>query len=655
MLVRRLTLMTLALVALVASYSAIRTTTADEWLPISPEELKMTSVPEAPGAPAIFLYRQVDRNDETSSEYNYVRVKILSEEGRKYADVEIPFFKGAEDIRQIKARTIRPDGTIAGFDGKVYEKTIVKARGVKYLAKTFTLPDVQVGGIIEYHYTKSWDQLIYFKESQWLLSDELFTKDAKFSLKPVQSFTIRWGWPRGLPQGMDPPKDEKGMIHAEARNIPAFPVEDFMPPENEMKYRVEFIYTQGNDEKEPDKFWKKEGKKFDEEVEAFASKRRAMEQAVAQIVSPNDPPDLKAQKIYAKVQQLRNLSYEAEKTEQEVKRAKQKETFSVEDVWKHGYGDGRQLDWLYLGLTRAAGIESYPVLISRRSNYFFQPRAMNPNQLNDNVVLLKLNGKDVYCDPGTAFTPFGLLPWSETAVSGLRLDKEGGSWVTTTLPESAISKIERKADMKLRDDGTLEGKLAITFSGLEAVYRRMEQRNEDEANRKKFLEDQVREYVPAGIDVELTNKPDWGSSSDKLVAEYDLKVPGWASGAGRRALFPVGLFSATEKHLFDHAQRVHPIYFEFPFQKTDDVVIELPLGWQASSTPKAVNQDAKAITYTMKAEEDKGTLRLTRELRVNTIMVDSKSYPLLRGFFQMVRNGDEQQIVLQPQGTTPSN
>lgn len=652
---RRLCLITLVILAGVVMYRVGSISAADEWLPITPEELKMTGVPEAPGVPAIYLYRQVDRNDEVSSEYNYTRVKILTEEGRKYADVEIPFFKGAGDIRQIKARTIRPDGTIAGFDGKVYERTIVKARGVKYLAKTFTLPDVQVGGIIEYHYIKTWDQFIYFKESEWLLSDELFTKDAKFSLKPLQNYTIRWGWPRGLPQGTEQPKDEKGMIRTEARNIPAFPVEDFMPPANEMKYRVEFIYTQGNDEKEPEKFWKKEGKKFNEQVESFAGKKKAMEQAVAQIVSPSDRPDVKAQKIYARVQQLRNLSYEREKTEQEAKREKQKDTNSVEDVWKHGYGDGRELDWLYLGLTRAAGIEAYAVLVPRRSDYFFHTQSMNPNQLNDNVVLLKLNGKDVYCDPGSAFTPFGLLPWSETAVTGLKLDKEGGSWVTTTLPESTASRIERKADLKLSEDGTLEGKVTITFTGLEAMYRRVEQRNQDETSRKKFLEDQVKEYIPAGIEVELTNKPDWGSSSEKMVAEYDVKVPGWASGAGRRALLPVGLFSATEKHLFDHAQRVHPIYFDFPFQKLDDVTIRLPLGWQVSSTPKAVDQDAKALVYTMKAEEDKGALHLARGLNVNMILVDAKAYPQLRNFFQAVRTNDEQQIVLQPGGTVARN
>src|SRR5271170_1586334 len=120
--------------------------------PVASDELKMTSEPLAPGAPAIILYRQVDRDDNghTSHEDHYIRIKVFTEEGRKNADVEIPFVKGGYNVAHLHARTIRPDGSIAEFDGKVFEKEIVKARGYKYLAKTFTLPDVQVGSIIEY-------------------------------------------------------------------------------------------------------------------------------------------------------------------------------------------------------------------------------------------------------------------------------------------------------------------------------------------------------------------------------------------------------------------------------------------------------------------------------------------------------------------------
>jgi Domain of Unknown Function with PDB structure (DUF3857) len=132
-------------VAMIVAAGLWKTSTVngDEWQPISQEELKMTSVPEAPGAPAVILYRQVDRNDSTraGSEYDYQRIKVLTEAGRRYANVEIAFEKGRESVTSIKARTIRPDGTIANFDGKVYEQTIEKTKGQKVLAKTFTLPD----------------------------------------------------------------------------------------------------------------------------------------------------------------------------------------------------------------------------------------------------------------------------------------------------------------------------------------------------------------------------------------------------------------------------------------------------------------------------------------------------------------------------------
>ena len=69
---------------------------------------------------------------------------------------------------------------------------------------------------------------------------------------------------------------------------------------------------------------------------------------------------------------------------------------------------------------------------------------MESSRLDANIALIKLNGKDLYCDPGAAFTPFGLLPWMETGVAGLRLDKDGGTWIKTPIPPAATSQIIRR-------------------------------------------------------------------------------------------------------------------------------------------------------------------------------------------------------------------
>jgi len=634
--------------------------------PVSPDELKMTSEPLAPGAPAIILFRQVDRDDNihTPHEDNYFRIKILTEEGRKHADVEIPFVKENQNVVNVRARTIRPDGSIADFDGKVFEKYLVKGkvqgRELKVLAKTFTLPDVQIGSIIEYYYTIDFGEYMLF-DSHWFLSDELFTKKAQFSLKPFLgnsyvSYSLRWSW-QSLPSGTVPPKaGPDHTVRMEADNIPAFQTEDFMPPPNELKSRVDFIYQEGVVvEKDPDTFWKHFGKQSNGQLESFVGKRKAMEEAVAQIVSPNDSQDVKLRKIYDRVQQIRNKSYELRKSEQEEKRAKEKPVENVEELWKRGYGNGQQLTWLFLGLARAAGFEVYGCWVSGRNEYFFTQATMQSAKLNSNVVLVKLNGKDLYFDPGGAFTPFGLLEWSETGVPGLRLDKDGGTWITTTLPGPSESRTERAGKMRLSDSGDLEGTATLTFIGLDAMYHRVQERHADEVERKKYLEDWLKSQIEAGTEVELINKPDWTSSGTPLVAEFNLKIPGWASNAGKRVVVPAAIFTAAEKGVFEHANRVHPIYLEYPHQKVDDVSIELPPGWQVSSVPPEQKQDGHVIVYTSKVEPSPGALRLTRNFTVDFLILGQKYYPALRNFFQAVRAGDGQQIVLQPGEIHASN
>jgi hypothetical protein len=651
----------LCAVLAVGVYCPLAVHAGDSIPPISPEDLKMTGEPLAPGAPAVILYRQVDRDDNgrTSHEDDFIRIKILTEEGRKYADVEIPYVRGGYDVGRVRARTIRPDGSVAEFDGKVFEKTVMKAHGgPRYAAKAFTLPDVQAGSIIEYSYTYDFKEYSLY-DSNWILSQDLFTRFAKFSLKPYQGSMqnpFRVSWRPRLPPGTAPPQEGADhIVRMEAHNIAAFQVEDFMPPENELKARVDFVYSDEVLETDATKYWKKVGKKLDGQVEAYVNKKNAMESAVAQIVAPNDPPDVKLHKIYDRVQQFRNTSYERKKTEQEEKRENEKAPANVEEVWKRGYASGFELDWLFLGLVRAAGFEAYPVMVSDRRQYFFNPASMDKTKLDANLVLVKLNGKDLYLDPGAEFTPFGFLEWPETGVAGLRLDKDGGTWIQSTLPQSSESQIQRKAKLQLTDTGDLEGKVTVTFTGLEAMSRRMEQRHSDDVEKKRFLEDQVKEYIPAAVELDLTNQPDWKTASQSLVAEFNLKIPGWVSGAGRRALLPVGIFSASEKHIFEHANRVHPLYFEYPFEEVDDLNIDLPLGWQVQTVPAPQKQDAHVVVYDLSVEKDASSIHLTRKLTVDLLMLESKYYPALRNFFQVVRTGDEEQIVLQPGAASASN
>jgi len=622
---------------------------AFSWAPINPDELKMTAEPKAPGAAAIILEKQVDRDDAWSRVTVYVRIKILTEDGRKQADIEIPYNKNSETIRSIQARTIRPDGKISEFDGTIYDKVIVKARGVKYEAKTFALPDVQVGSIMEYRFLHELPSY-YVYDSQWFLSEAMFVKHAMYSLVPNDGYELRWSWPRGLPPGTKNPVEKNGHIRLETFDVPAFISEDYMPPQNDLGYRVDFIYltrARATKEKIPANYWQEIAKLLCGDADRFMDERRAMERAVMQIVQPGDSNDEKLRKIYTHVQHLRNLSYEKVKSEQEKERDKIRDRSTVADVEKYGYGNATELTYLYVALARAAGFAADMAFVATRNNYFFEPSVMNPNQLTSNVAVVTVDGKEIFAEPGVPLVPFGLLPWYESGVSGLRLHNKGGSWVKVPLTKASQSVTSRKASFKV-DDGSLVGAVTVTYTGLDAIYHRLEERYDDDAARKEYMESELKRAIPISSDVKVTNSPDWNGVETPLIIEYEVKVTGWASAAAKRLLMPIGVFSFGEKHTFEPEKRIHPIYFHYANIVDDEIAVEIPSGWHVVSSPRGRDENIAWMTYSSSVEPKGNAIKIKRNLAVNGVYMPEKYYLALREFYQNIRANDEEQMVLSP-------
>jgi len=69
--------------------------------------------------------------------------------------------------------------------------------------------------------------------------------------------------------------------------------------------------------------------------------------------------------------------------------------------------NGRDLTWLISRSCGRPGLKAYGMWVADRRNYFFAPQTLDSNRLDANVVVVKLDGKDIFCDPGAAFVPFG--------------------------------------------------------------------------------------------------------------------------------------------------------------------------------------------------------------------------------------------------------
>jgi Domain of Unknown Function with PDB structure (DUF3857) len=655
-----------AVVCILLLFSVRSSPATEGWLPITPEALALKDNPKQPGADAMILYREsvIDtRKANTSGDTveDYIRIKIFTQEGTKQAHVEIPFGKGWEDVNYVVGRTIRPDGSIVKFDGQVLETTAVKGGGVKWFVKTFTLPDVQPGCIIEYKDSRQ-ARPGYVHNEEWTIARDVFTREAHFTYMPYEGYGGLGLSPRYrislLPAGDVPKQQIDGSYTMTVNDIPGIEEEDLMPPERTIEPRVQFYYEEPDAPSQDDpanKFWDHWAKKWSGELDHFIDKKNALDQELSKIVSPADPPETKLRKIYVRVQQIRNLNMEDVRSAKELKDENLKQASNVEDVLSRGAGYDRQINYLLVGLARAAGFEATEVYIAPRNSGLFVPDRKDVNELSDDLVWVRAGSKEYYLDPAAHFFPFGILPWYETEAAGLRIDDKHATPVTTPEPASTDATIVRNADLILSSDGSIAGTLQVDFTGQRAALLREENRKDDENGRTKELEDRIRGWLPVGSTFQATKLSSWDDVDRPVHVEGTIRVPSYASGAMQRMLMPLDLFQTEEMSSFASQKRVNPIYFPFPYEEIDDVKLHAPAGFKAESVPPEKKADLGAASYSISVVAQDSLVEVKRQMAMKGVLFSKDAYPALRAYFGMVRTNDSAQMVLQNAQSAKNN
>ncbi len=432
----------LALLSALVSLSATPAL-AQQWTVPTPEELSMTSQPEVPGAPAVYLFREETTDDKLHMFSIYTRIKILTERGKEFSNVELHFAHSDDGhsytIDNIQGRTIHPDGTIIPFTGKPYEKLVEKTQGTKYMAKVFAMPDVQVGSIIEYRYILRYGDNS-LRSPQWYIQSDLWTRKGHYLWKPIDlngniivtgargqvSNTI--AWMPILPAGTEVkqsqlPGSGQSLIELNVHDIPPAPEEEFMPPIGSFTYRVLFYYSAYRTYEE---FWKNESKFMSKTWDKFIGPGPAVNAAVKDLVLPTDTPDQKLRKIYAAVMKLENTRFTRQHSTEEEKAQGFKEVHNTDDIWTRKRGSDDQITQLFVAMARAAGMKAYIAAVTGRDRSLFMRGYLTTSQLDDLIAIVNIDGKEQYFDPGSRYCPYEHLAWKHTSVEGIR-QTEGGS------------------------------------------------------------------------------------------------------------------------------------------------------------------------------------------------------------------------------------
>ncbi|MGA7856719.1 MAG: DUF3857 and transglutaminase domain-containing protein [Terracidiphilus sp.] len=613
----------------------------------------MTADPQAPGAAAVYLYREETTDDNLHFHSYYERIKVLTEKGKELATIRIPYEHGQFTVADIKGRTIHADGTIIPLTTKPSDLMDFKTKTLQVNTMVFTLPAVEVGSILEYRLELRYDDSVV-SSPKWEVQQPYFVHKAHYVFSPSKEgenisnsrgdrldklmYAVNTGGDGKMTHNVN------GAYVFDITNVPPIPTDDWMPPLNSLNWSINFYYTytiSGTD------FWDFESKRWVKDTDHFANPSKALKQAVEGIVAPGDTEDQKARKIYQAVMKLDNTSFTREKSEAEIKKEKLKEIRDAEDVWTRKSGSANELALLYVALARAAGLQAYPMQVVNRDRAIFDPSYLSTYQLDDYIAIVVVGGKEIYLDPGEAMCPYGLLHWKHTVAGGIRLLPSGPT-LRATPPNNYTQAAEaRVADLTIDANSNVTGTLRYVMSGQDALHwRQLALKNDAEEVKKQFNE-AVRADIPDGVQADFDHFLSLDDPDTNLIAT--VQVSGNMGAVTGKRFFLPGLFLESHaRHPFvAEDKRTIPIDVHYPKEEQDDVTYRLPPGYTVESAPQAaaISWPSNA-TMVIKIKPRDGAVEVVRIMAYNFTLIDSKYYSDLHDFFQKVATADQQQLVL---------
>lgn len=618
------------------------------WRPITPAELAMKApvVELDADAEAIFWEVRLDDKKWNKLTYeHYVRVKIFTERGReRFAKMDIPFMKGKK-VEDVAARVIKPDGTIIELKtADIFEREIAKAGKQRVLAKSFAVPGIEPGVIVEYQYRESikgdsaGGERLIFQRDIPMQRVSYYVRPHSSGLLNFNSYNMQET--RFL-------EDQKGFRVGTMINVPAFKEEPYMPPDDEVKRWVFLSYTNLGSLLQ----WGILSERWEYALSKFAKPTKEIKAKMAELTAGAASDDEKVRRIYDFVQKrMRNIAFDKSLTEEQIEKM---DVEDANDALKRGMGNSFHLDLLFAALTKAAGLETNVIIAGDRSDNFFSPEKYPfIGFIQMSGVAVKVGTEWKYFDPCQPYMPYGMLPWNHEDVKAMLIGDGGSVW--KTIPSTNISKsiAKRTGTLNLSADGTLEGEIKLEYEGHQAISRRRDQFRDSPSRREENIKDEIKKKISTA-EITSLSVEHFEDSSKPLTYTMKVRVPNYAQKAGKRIILQPGFFEYGSAPVFTSSTRTYNVYFPYGWVEEDSLEIKMPDGYEldGADSPAEVkdNSSIGVDKITISIEKATNTLVYKRRFHFGAngkFLFPVTVYAPLKGLFDLFHKADTHAVSL---------
>ena len=618
---------------------------AGDLRPVTETELRMTSVPEAPNAPAVVLFKKGTYTmfDEKTGRFSpsstvEMRLKILTEEGKKYGEVMLLHSRQAR-LQGLEGRTVLPDGREVPLP-----KDSVFKRRVSQSAKVFTtsvaFPTVEVGAILDFRYRIQGSSI--FSLEPWYFQSAVPTLYSEVTYEIPLVLTVRSYISDPLKVGIrqDSTKTlEGGRIWAWGRNLPAIPDEPSSVPDRELAswYLLAPVGIKSNIK--PIRLfenWATVCELLGDDYEKALKKSAAAGRKAQELAGSGDPR-AKAEALYRFVRD-------------QIETVDRPGVWLLEDTTADSVLTARRGDYagkalLLHAMLKAAGLQSRTVWASDRYSGLFDENFPNPLWFDSVIVAVDLDGQRTFLDPSDRSLAFGRLsPYAE-GMPALLYDRAAPEIVK--LPETPYTDSRRLArvDLELDGEGRVTGKGSLTLTGHHAWNRLLWKPSAAEATEawKKWLEESYREYTVSDVRVQESVDEQKVEVSWSLAQREDEVLGDETTLSPSLPLGPV-----KQPFHAEAASRVSPILFSYADHDEVELTVRWPEGWDVDKLPKQVRHDtaAGAVLTTVEWADGARALTYRRRFDVKQRELGRQQYAMVQALFARAEKSDAETLVL---------
>lgn len=617
-----------------------------KWGKVSNKELKMTTYDKDPDAVAVVLgdVGSLRYGDMGINYKRHTRIKILKKEGLDYANQEVSYYYrgNKRQLKKLEAQIVNPDGQVV----KLSKKDFFEEKTTKYRAKKkFTLPNVQVGAIIEYRYTLTQA----YSTPYWNFQREIPVKWSEYTFEhPVEASYAQ------LSQGSQLyhiKEVEKGgyqagkyvitdIHHFVMKDVAALKAEAYITTMDDYLTNVRFQlqnYTMGGKSKDFINTWEElakqlyKQKSFGKQFKVNTNHRK-ISQALEPIkATAGDEPMGKIMAAYHFI--TNRLKWDGDDgftLEEE----------SFNEVWENKKGNSAAINLIFVLALQELGLNAKPALTSTRTHGKLLQTYPFVSQFNYVLAHVEIDGKFVLLDATSGMKMPDLLNPDALNRYAWVVDEKEPKWVDIFATRTNTT---NSAKVSIDEEGILSGDLACRADNYQAYFMRADL---EEKKPKEVIQEFFDEELSAEIEnIAIKNEKDF---KEKLSFTAQFSTENAAEINGDLIYINAVLLDKQTENPFKSEKREFPVDMAYPFKDQYIFELNIPEGYGVEELPENVSMTLldKAAKFQFLATEKAGTVQIVSKVILTRTVYSPEEYKSIREFYDAIVEKHASQIVL---------